>query len=523
MKKTILPLVFVLFCSHLICADPLWGDLKAGEHAVGFTLRLQYDYSRIFRAKYDTYGKLYAGNRSRPIEIAIWYPATKTSQNHIRYEEYAWLIAQELNFDPLTKEKKQEAVQRFMQQRSAFTGASNTALQTLLSKETAATRDAEAKRGKFPLIVYAPGSGGTAVENTILCEYLASHGYIVASLPSMGAYARSASVDLTGFYAYMQDIEFVIGYMHQFPNVDPNALGIVGFSMGGSAATLVQMRNFDVDAAVYLDTGIIFDPVDAWFRPSNYYNKADLRAAQLYLVRKDADGLNPKQIEPAVFADTYVLLSEAGYRHPDFVADGMFGALINGYLPPGTKNAKTLYQFVCESTLDFLDAYVKHDRAKLQAFQTRVKQLNQGLFTGSFRAAATSPPREFEIVQMIRDGKIERVRELVQTMRQKYPDYVIFREATLNNVGYEFLFRNEPARAIAILQLNADAFPNSANAQDSLSEAYDAAGDHQQAAAHAQKGLELLAADATMDTERKARLKKILEERLQKLRAAAHS
>ena len=510
-------LLLILLCCPTVFGDsyPLWGDLQAGPHPVGFTARFEYDNSRVFRAKYNADGKLYAGNRARPIQIAIWYPAEKTTQNHMRFEEYAYLLAQELDFSPLTPEKKQEAGRNFFRLRGVTAAFSDQTMKTFLEEKAFPARDATQAKGKFPLIIYAPGSSGAAIENTVLCEYLASHGYIVAALPSMGAYERSASVDLTGFYAYMQDIEFVIGFMHRFPNVDPNALGIAGFSMGGSAATLVQMRNFDVDAVVYLDTGIVYDVVEDWFRPSNYYNKADLRAAQLYFVRKDVDGLNLKRLDAAPFAETYVMLSEKGYRHVDFISYGLLAGVINPKAADKTKDARRLYQLVCESANDFFDAYVKHDSSKRKALDTALSEsAESSVFTASYRAAAGAPPREFELMQIIRDGNLAEAKSLMQ----KYSDHSLFREATLNNLGYEFLFRGDTKKAIAILDLNAQTFPQSANAQDSLSEAYEAAGDADKSLAHAKRAIELLNADTVMEASRKQQIQQALEQRMKKLK-----
>jgi len=56
----------------------------------------------------------------------------------------------------------------------------------------------------------------------------------------------------------------------------------------------------------------------------------------------------------------------------------------------------------------------------------------------------------------------------------------------------------KPADAIAILRVNAEAFPASPNAQDSLREACETSGDHECATAAAKKTLELLAADTKL-------------------------
>jgi predicted Zn-dependent protease len=83
-------------------------------------------------------------------------------------------------------------------------------------------------------------------------------------------------------------------------------------------------------------------------------------------------------------------------------------------------------------------------------------------------------------------------------LRAEKPDGYEFGEAELNRLGYELLKTGKPADAIAILRLNAEAFPASPNAQDSLREACETSGDRECAIAAAKKTLELLASDTKL-------------------------
>ncbi len=49
-----------------------------------------------------------------------------------------------------------------------------------------AVRDAKVRKGRFPLIVFSHGNGGTRHQNTFWCDYLASHGYIIVSADHTG-------------------------------------------------------------------------------------------------------------------------------------------------------------------------------------------------------------------------------------------------------------------------------------------------------------------------------------------------
>src|SRR5215813_923894 len=49
-----------------------------------------------------------------------------------------------------------------------------------------AVRNAPVHDGRFPLVVFSHGNGGTRHQNTFWCDYLASHGYIVVSADHTG-------------------------------------------------------------------------------------------------------------------------------------------------------------------------------------------------------------------------------------------------------------------------------------------------------------------------------------------------
>ncbi|HYC00144.1 MAG TPA: acetylxylan esterase [Candidatus Limnocylindrales bacterium] len=49
-----------------------------------------------------------------------------------------------------------------------------------------AVRDAEAERGKYPLVIFSHGFGGHRRQSTFLCTHLASHGYVVAAMDHTG-------------------------------------------------------------------------------------------------------------------------------------------------------------------------------------------------------------------------------------------------------------------------------------------------------------------------------------------------
>jgi Predicted membrane protein (DUF2306)/Tetratricopeptide repeat len=85
------------------------------------------------------------------------------------------------------------------------------------------------------------------------------------------------------------------------------------------------------------------------------------------------------------------------------------------------------------------------------------------------------------------DAAVKQYEDLKATAPATYN----FDESELNALGYQLIRSNKLQQAVAILQLNVEAFPQSANVYDSLGEAYMDAGDKPQAIANYRKSLEL--------------------------------
>ena len=109
-------------------------------------------------------------------------------------------------------------------------------------------------------------------------------------------------------------------------------------------------------------------------------------------------------------------------------------------------------------------------------------------------AAKPTPASEFWTALDAPDGVAKAV-ALFREARQKDPKAYLFPEAVLNLAGYERLQAGATKDAVAIFQLNVEAYPQSANAQDSLGDGYLADGQKDLALAAAKKCLEMLAAD----------------------------
>jgi len=226
-------------------------DLTPGKYQVGFKAFHEYDYSRSVPDSHSIFLKTPLKNLARPLQICVWYPASvKRSSTPMPCKEYIHLMATEFDFDyqgdPITHPFVKERVSDFNKQQ----------LDSLMKANSSAYKNALQVTGKFPVIVYGPGGFGSSFENATLFEYLASHGFIVASYPSTPI-EEAGFVDESKwpllFESRARDLQFVIAFMCKFPNADMDNLGLMGFSLGGTSIVSVASRDIRAKAVVSLD------------------------------------------------------------------------------------------------------------------------------------------------------------------------------------------------------------------------------------------------------------------------------
>jgi dienelactone hydrolase len=121
-------------------------------------------------------------------------------------------------------------------------------------------------------------------------------------------------------------------------------------------------------------------------------------------------------------------------------------------------------------------------------------------------------------------GGAAKAADLFRAARRRDRNAFLFPEFILNQLAYVKLQSADQADkddAVELFKLITEAYPTSANAQDSLADGYAARGQNDLALAAEQKCLELLPAD-TINEQFKAQLRKVAEEKIAKLRTKLH-
>ena len=134
--------------------------LSMGPFPVGVTTTVFVDNSRI-----DNFTK-----QPRTLVTEIWYPATDDARRMPtnKYSDFIpGGITPEID-DLIKKTYKMSAAE----------------MDKIYWNE--AHRNAGVRKGRFPLVVFSHGNGGSRNQNTFWCDYLASHGYIIVSADHTG-------------------------------------------------------------------------------------------------------------------------------------------------------------------------------------------------------------------------------------------------------------------------------------------------------------------------------------------------
>ncbi|HEV7919671.1 MAG TPA: hypothetical protein VGR02_02655 [Thermoanaerobaculia bacterium] len=482
-----------MFIAALLFAVNLYGPLQPGPHAVGFQVVERYDYSR----PYLSAGR--KGERARPMQISIWYPAEANSGTPMRFGDYVALVATATNFGNRDTMAGDDAVFN-------LPGVSGAAQRSeWKAAKTWARRDAKPAAGKFPLIVWSLHWPALSHATP---EYLASHGYVVITMPRVDSTPGAGDRAATDLWTKALDNQFLINEAARLPAADVHNIGLTGFSAGGHWALGEAMRNPDVRAVVSLDSIMLYhEAVGQAFAAMPFYSLDRVRVPVLHMIRSVWVPNEDASLWTGMrYADrTCYEFTDPTLDHFDFQSVG-YEATLLGARPEAAAASAKAFSIFNRATLAFFDAHLKggppFDPSSPDPRFVKATHL----------AALPAKPTTTQFLEtMTLDG----VDAALSFYRQVAP----LPELTLNTAGYVMLLaQRRPADAAKLFALNVEAYPTSANARDSYGDALEALGDKARAIVESQKALELLDADDTLSADRKAAVRKNVEDKMNRLR-----
>jgi dienelactone hydrolase len=343
---------------------------------------------------------------------------------------------------------------------------------------------------------YSPGTPGPGIMLFHQCnsergawgpfaKMAAARGYHVLALDFRG-YGESGGQRFESFQEQQPvieekwpgDADAAFAWLLGQPGVDKDRIGAAGASCGVNQAVLLASRHPEVKSVVLLSGGVT---------PSarTYLQNSDWLPVLAAGSDNDGDAVNnmrwvlgwsrnPK--------NKFVQFKNAGHGTDMFAVE------------------KTLEPQI----VDWYESTLRTAPAKPTA--------------STAGAGKPSPVAEFWRT-LAEPGGAAKAQTIYQTTKAAGRGDVLFPEGEMNAFGYQLLQQGGRTKdAIIVFQMNVDAYPQSANVYDSLSDAFLADGNTTEALKYAEKCLQVLATDTRIPSEFKQAIKESAEKKVRDLK-----
>lgn len=449
-------------------SSALWGNLRPGPYQIGFKTVLTYDESRAPVA--DDVGRGKSVTRGRQIQISLWYPAQAArGALPVTFGKYIDLLGQDLEFK-LTPESKKHAEEKFLEQPSDLGGDAaklKAALPMIRGLKMKAFMNALPAKGSFPLIVFldfrAPAT------NSVMCEFLASHGFVVAATSLKGTHEAELDVGLTGVETIATDIGFIIGSLAA-PAINRDRVALIGVGITASGCLALVTRDPRVDALVSLDGGIPTGFEDRILKRTPYF---DISAVRLPMLAIHAPHPN---VDPAIL-NQYKYSARHLVHFPKmsefhFLNYGMLEQFAPGIIGKAPGNTRLGFEWASRYVVNFLQAYLQGDAAAMDFLRAspEANRAPPGLLSVATMPPLRAPPTVAELKASIRREGIQSLVAKYQELKKADPRP--FTQETIVSLFNWLSFRRDPdwkaRRELAVLRL--DSYPDSARAHFSMAQ-----------------------------------------------------
>jgi dienelactone hydrolase len=229
--------------------------LDYGQYSVGFQYWYEIDSSRTWEPLPSDMDTNTAGTKYRPMRISVWYPAQLNNENKMRFENYVRPEHNNFYFRMLNKIMTDYDMWSY----NGMFNEDSIIINNLLHMETEVYYNAKPAEGKFALVIYSSGWFSRSPDNTLLAEYLASHGYIVVTVPQLGPGSTvfDFKVSPERINTQVADLRFALDFSLTHFNIDTARITALGFSIGGIVALWLGQTDERIKAVIGLDGSFI--------------------------------------------------------------------------------------------------------------------------------------------------------------------------------------------------------------------------------------------------------------------------
>jgi tetratricopeptide (TPR) repeat protein len=450
-------------------------DLVKDSYQVGFKYYKTYDKSRCYVVSNDTI--------FRPLLIHFWYPSNEKNQkDSYSFKNYIDLISLREDFNKPSAEVDENS-KNFINAYAGF-AKQHLGLDTSLTTEKILGSPVAAKYGialakskeKFPLLIYAPSNSKSAVQNHLICEYLASHGFMVIAVGSAGDKSLNRKNDEKSVMAQVNDMEYILNYFEDSLKIKYSNLGIFGFSTGGLATTIFQMNNEKVKAVFSMDGSQEYGHYVSLFSIEDFnYKKTNVPYC---LLVNNYESFSIYPYYNSIVSKEKQMLRMPYINHNGFVSFWRFFDLCSAQ--SSTSKFYKSYDYISSAALTFFNAYLKPKHVANSESELSF-QTNE--YINSITSDNTIIAQLGNII--LSDG-VDAANEFLNSNQEMF----IKKENEINVLSMMFRDPDVDA-AIQLLLFNVKMHPNSWQAQFELGSTYKLNKEHKLAKEHLLKAREL--------------------------------
>lgn len=415
MKKQLLLIIICLLPSLS------FAQLSPGKHLVGFKTIQAYDLSRPFLPQQQA-GILKKiperfKNKGRQIQLSLWYPAKKNKKSQpITFEYYIHQLSQISAATGLNKSTKAKGWELFLKDTKDLGGTKNTLarLKKIGNVKTLAHLNAPFQNGQYPLVLFPSIYPSTQI--SLMAEYLASRGYIVAGVPNLGITSTAPEINAAGLNAMAQDVLFALGHLSALENVNQDKVALIGNAYNSTVAAMALLMNSNIDALISLEGGLLSNYEQRILQQHLLYEVAALNRP-LLAIYAPHPSINPKNVRHFKYADRY-FVHFPQMKEYHFLSYGSLEQQIPQIIGKTPKNVSKGFEWGCRFVHQFLDARLKNDIKALGFLQNSQKN-QKGIWQAHTQPGLPSPPSMSRLKHIFTTKGMKGIEELYQSMRKK--------------------------------------------------------------------------------------------------------
>lgn len=431
------------------------------------------------------------------------------------YAEYVDEVSRMINPQDVTKKTRMKSVQE-MNKLVSQLGGDSTLLKehipALLAETVGAYKNAAYHEGSFPIIIY-PESPNL---NNILCEYLASYGYIVVSVSRHGTFdADFEWQNVRGIETLVRDCQFALTVIKRDFKLKDESVAVMGTGMNASAGLAWLMRDPTIDALASLEGGIITGYEYGLIQKSPYFDISTVDRPML-VMHSPHESVNPSLVEHYKYAPRYMcsLPQMSEFYYLNF---GIWEKTIPGILGPAPGDTKVGFEWMAKYLLYFLDWKLK-EGYEGQSFYSNTPEVNgvpDGLLSYTYIPPLDVPPSSKELLALNKSEGFAKMMDEVRNYQQQ--DSTAFSYETYTTIGQQLITEHKYKDGVQWATNFQNLFPAAASGYTIAGRCHLELGNRIDAIAMYSNALKLLASDAYLAPSDKDHLKGAIENRLKQL------